>query len=400
MTRTEPRDQTIAVIHGNYHQRGGGEVVADKIAKSFNAPLYYGFGDEDAIPDDDIERIQLFDPGRLTSSIAKRVHQFRDACFMWWGQHLPELHEYDVIIQSGNEFGWYVPQDDQAIVKYVHSPPRGPYDMFHEHGDSKMHRAYSLAAKTLYRHTVSYPDIHLANSELVANRCRKYWGVDPHVLHPPVDVDEYGPENAEENQAGTFITFSRLYRHKRTREIVQAFQHLPEYNLIVGGDGPQREHLEDIASENVDVRGYLSEAEKRRLLAECDALIFNARNEDFGLVPIEAFASGTPVLGIRDGFTAAQIADGVNGLTFDRGQPLDIADAVAKYVMEGVTADEEELQAFAQQFSTSEFRAGLRDAVDAAQNALGVENIAEKHDWREADIDVELDPVAPDGGDA
>lgn len=359
-------DTDIAVLHGNYFARGGGERVADAIADAFDAPLFYGFGNDKAIPDDEIDRRKLFHPTRVGERLAQGIHQYRDFRFMWNGQHLPELHDYDVIIESGNEFGWYVPRDHQSIVKYVHSPPRGPYDMFHKHGDSRLHRLYCLGVKTLYRHSVSYPDVYLANSEVVANRCRKYWGEDAQIVYPPVDVERYGPENAEQERERTYLTFSRLYRHKRTREIVEAFRER-DGQLIVGGDGPQRPHLEKIAGGNVAVRGYLSEGEKARLLAECDALIFNAENEDFGIVPIEAFASGTPVIGVEDGFTQYQIQDGTNGILFDKeGAPTHIWDALDRFEREGVDWGPRELVRFAEQFSRERFEAELAHAVEDA----------------------------------
>lgn len=364
----------IAVLHGNYFVRGGGERVADAIAETFDAPLYYGFGDEDAVPADEITRHKLFHPTWLGRKLVRRVHQYRDFRFMWSGMHRPELFDYGVIIQSGNEFGWYVPKQlRQAVVKYVHSPPRGPYDMHYKHGDSRLHRAYALTAKALYGHTTDYVDVYCANSEVVAQRCRKAWGVEPRVVYPPVAVAEYGPKQADRERPDTYLTFSRLYRHKRTREIVEAFANL-DAELIVGGDGPQRDHLESIATENVDVRGYLSAGEKRRLLAECEALLFNAENEDFGIVPVEAFASGTPVIGVRDGFTAHQIRDGENGILYDDGDdPGAIRAAVRRFASEGVAWSPARMARYAEQFGRERFEREMREAVADAREQCRVD---------------------------
>lgn len=363
----------IAVLHGNYLARGGGERVADAIAEASNAPLYYGFGNDEALPNDDIDRIQLFDPNILSKKFTRMFYQYRDFRFMWDGTHIPELFDYDVIIQSGNEFGWYIPkQMDQTIVKYVHSPPRGPYDMHYKHGDSILHKAYSLLAKTLYRHTTSYIDAYISNSETVAKRCRKAWGVEPETVYPPVDVDNYGQEYAETQRERTYLTFSRLYRHKRTREIVQAFNGL-ESNLIVGGKGPQKEHLESIAPDNVEIAGYLPEETKQRLLAEVDGFIFNAENEDFGIVPIETFASGTPVIGINDGFTKYQIRDGENGVLYPTGNPASIKQAIRQFEKSGVSWDSDKLESFADQFSRDRFNQEMKAIVEKANNHREIE---------------------------
>lgn len=388
----------IAVLHGNYFQRGGGEVVADAIAETFDAPLYYGFGNDDAIPDDDVERIKVFSPSKVSKRLLRRFHQYRDFLFWQFGDYIEDLYEYDVIIQSGNEFGWWTPQDQQAVVKYVHSPPRGPYDLFWRHGDSPLHRVYAKKAKKEYQHTLSYVDEYLANSELVKNRCRKYWNVDASVCYPPVDISGYGPQHAEEGSSEpTYLTFSRLYRHKRTREIVEAFNDLSECRLIVGGDGPQREHIEEIADDNVEVRGYLSEDEKRQLLAEADALLFNARNEDFGIVPIEAFASGTPVIGVDDGFTAAQIKDGVNGITFSDPSPGGVRAAVERFELDGIDASPDDLQAFAEVFSRERFERELAAAVDRAIKMNEIGSPAAAFDWQTERRETER--LKTDGGE-
>lgn len=359
----------VAVTHGNYLQWGGGEYVAAAIARTFDAPVYYGFGYDDVVPDDG-EYIRLFDPPlrKTATKLADRIFQLRDLAFMWHGQHIPELHEYDVVIHSGNELGWYVPPDDQTVVKYVHSPPRSSYDLFPELGGSASLRAYATISRTMYRPTVTYPEKHLANSELVARRCQKYWGMDADVVYPPVDVDQYGDSVAATDDS-LYLTFNRLYRHKRTREIVEAFNHIDDARLVVGGEGPQKAELESIASENVDIRGYLSEAEKRRLLSEAAALIYNPQNEDFGMIPIEAFASGTPVIGIEDGFTRYQIEDGINGVSYAEPTPMAIFDAVRRFESDGIQMSAAELERFAQQFSRDRFETQLRQAVDSAIDA-------------------------------
>lgn len=244
--------------------------------------------------------------------------------------------------------------------------------MHYKHGDSTVHKAYSLIAKTLYGHTTSYIDTYIANSETVAKRCDKAWNVDPEIVYPPVDVKEYGQQHCEKERKNTFLTFSRLYRHKRTREIVQAFDGL-EANLIVGGKGPQKDHLESIAPENVEIAGYLSEDTKRRLLAEVDGFIFNAENEDFGIVPIEAFASGTPVIGINDGFTKYQIKDGVNGVLYPTGEPESIRQAIKQFEETGVSWDSEQLESFAAQFSRERFNQELKEIVKEANNQRELE---------------------------
>lgn len=357
----------IAVTQGNYFTRGGSERVADAIAATFDAPLYYGYGDESAMPEDGIDRRQVFAPSWLGRQLAHRVGAYRDLRFLWDGMAIEAFTEYDVLIHSGNEFGLYPPVDGQTVIKYVHSPPLSLYTT---HGAGHLTRAYALAAKTLYRHALACPDLYLANSEVVANRCRRYWGVDARVVYPPVNVATFGRDNAVNSKPDTYLAISRLDRRKRVGEIVRAFEALgPGHQLIVAGDGPRRGHIKAIAPANVEVRGHVSETEKRRLYAECVATIFNGRREDFGIVPVEAMASGRPVIGVDDGFTAEQIRDGVNGIHIDgAGTAEAVASAVERFERDGVDWDASELEAFAERFSRERFAAELKDAVGDAMD--------------------------------
>jgi glycosyltransferase involved in cell wall biosynthesis len=220
--------------------------------------------------------------------------------------------------------------------------------------------------------------VFVANSDLVARRIQLYWGIDDsmvRVVYPPTPTSSYGPSHADADR-DYYFTFSRLYPSKRISEIVRAFNQLNsrghDHRLVVGGDGPARDRLEKVAGDSVKFVGYLSEADKRRRLAECKAFIFNAYQEDFGMVPIEAMASGTPVLGVRDGFTQHQILDGRNGYTYDRSD-TNIVDAVRHFEANGVAWSATDIQAFAEQFSLPRFRERMRDIVAEATEAAAIQ---------------------------
>ena len=359
----------IAVVHGNYLAHGGGEVVAERLAETFDAPLYYGFGDDSAVPDTDTEHVGLFDDSLLARW--KRSPFVRDAFYAWAFQHRPELHEYDVLVQSGNEPGGYVPPDDQPIVKYVHSTPRAAYDRFPDKGSDPLVRAYAFATRVLYAQTLAYPDVYVANSELIARRVRRYWGIDDvRVVYPPVPVDSYGVTPHDEREP-FFFTFSRLEESKRIDEIVTAFADRDD-RLVVGGDGPEADRLRRMATDNVEFRGFLSESEKRDLLTRATGFVFAARNEDFGIVPVEALASGTPVVGVRDGYTRYQIRDGENGLLYDRGSE-NLDGALNRLRAEGVELDAEAIATDAERYGVEAFETGMREAVTEAKERVRID---------------------------
>lgn len=363
-------DLSTAVVHEHYYERGGGEHVAEELARTFDAPLYTGFINDEALPDkSDVTISDLFGDG-LTGELISRSTFFRDFYYQFAWQYVPELTKYDVLIQSGNNPGWYVPPDEQIIVKYVHSPPRTAYDLFHERGDDPLTRLYAYASRVLYHPNIHYPDVYVANSELVARRIRRYWGIeDIEVVYPPTNTDSYAPANKED----FYLSYSRLTTNKCFDEIIRAFRHHPEKHLVIGGSGPEEDRLKKLASDmdNVDFRGYLSEDEKCDLLGRAKALVYAAKNEDFGMVPIEAFASGTPVIGVRDGYTKYQIDDGENGLLYDRGTDS-LDDAIEHFERNGVALSADEIAAGAEHYSVERFRERMREVVDQASEAAAI----------------------------
>ncbi|MEZ3164316.1 glycosyltransferase [Halorubrum sp. RMP-47] len=348
---------SIAVAHGNYLERGGAERVSNELARLFDAPLYYGFGDDDYLPED-VETTSLFNDSPV--SFLKRNVLTRDLYYAWAAQRLPELTEYDTLILSKNELSWYVPEDEQTLVHYIHSTPRTPYDLFQQRAESPITRLYAFLARTLFLPNTNYPDRFVANSELVARRVQRYWGVPSEkvsVVYPPVSVEEYEPRK----RADYYLTYSRLIPEKRIDAIVDAFNEL-DAELVVGGAGGERDELQARSPENVTFVGYMDEQEKKRRLGETKALLFNAMNEDFGMIPVEAFASGTPVLGVAEGYTKYQVRDGKNGYTHNP-TPESIRESIMRFEREDVAWSSAQIETYAQRYSATAFREGMREAV-------------------------------------
>ncbi|WP_137287514.1 glycosyltransferase [Halorussus salinisoli] len=360
-------DQSIAIAHGNYLERGGAETLSDELARTFDAPLYYGFGSDEHVSDD-VDARSLYEDSPF--SAVKQSVFLRDLYYAWNAQRIPELTDYDVVVLSKNELSWYVPEDEQVVVHYTHSTPRVPYDLFQQRANSVFSRLYAFVARTMFLPNTKFPDKFVANSELVARRLRRYWGVPDEkieVVYPPVNVDQYESRETRDY----YLTYSRLISEKRIDAIVRAFEGL-DAKLVVGGAGDERESLERLAPENVEFVGYMSEAEKIRRLGEAKAVVFNAMNEDFGIIPIEAFASGTPVLGVNEGYTKYQILDGENGLVHDP-DPASIRDSIEAFEREGVEWGADEIATFAERFGTDRFREEMREVVENAVEAAEID---------------------------
>jgi glycosyltransferase involved in cell wall biosynthesis len=398
----------IVIAHKDYDVRGGGEVLAEEIARTFDAPLVVGRRDEACEPDNhdlDIREIDLrrwqqwaIDRGGMPRSLAYQV--------AW--QVVPELTDYDTVITSGNEPLWYVPEDDQTVVAYTHSPPRFQYDLYQRTYNPDTARLggivgtlYGTAVRTLYQHNVTRPDLYVANSDRVARRINQYWNIPRdqiRVVYPPVQTDAYSPSDA--NTGDYYLYLGRLAGHKCVDEVVEAFNELgSEYRLVVAGRGPEGDSLRELADDHIEFRGFVDEEEKRELYAGAKALVYPPENEDFGMVPIEAMAAGTPVIGVKEGFTQHQILNERNGYTYSRAGGH-LRETIRYYESNGVEWTPEEIAEFAgEHFSVAAFQAGMRDAVLEAQDRASVSAPWEDQRGQERPIpDPERVEARPDGG--
>lgn len=375
-TQTESTNSmNLAIAHWGEHVNGGGDKVAWELARVFeDAPLYMGWRDASIEPED-IQSKQLIN-GPLIEWALRRGGVLRMLAHLVGWQKAKPLREYDVLVTSGNEPLFYVPPTEQVWVAYVHHTNRRQSDQIDHVGDgylANLKLLFYYLVRVAFDHNTHKPDLFLANSEQVKHRMVRYWGIPEEkirVVYPPVETAEYSPE--DEQTGDYYLTLSRLDWHKNIDEIVEAFDDLDDQKLVVAGDGPERARLESMAGENVEFRGYVSEAEKKRLLSGAKAFVFNARDEDFGIAPVEALAAGAPLLGVREGMTQYQIVDGKNGYTHVReDQPgPSITDSIRRFESEGVEWNEDEIASFADRFSVEAFHERVHDAVvDAVEQA-------------------------------
>lgn len=367
---------SVAIAHGQLTSDGGAERVAIQLARTFDAPIYAAEVDPEFVPYD-VEAHEVF-TGRAASLIYGRQWKPRAVYYML--KHLytaqraswvEELHDYDTIIINKGEMAWYVPKPDQTVVRYLHSTPRRMFDQYHRRGDSAKVRLWTTLMRTLQQPTANYPDRIVCNSDTVRRRVKKYWRASDDrlaVVYPGVDTRNYGSHRAE---TGDFVlVLGRLAKNKRTplvREVAEA----TDRRIVVAGDGPERPVVED-GPPNLEAVGYVDEPMKQRLLSAAEATLFVGEQEDFGIVPIESFASGTPVIGADEGFTRHQIQDGLNGY---RCEPTveGVQRAFDRFDREGVEWPEQVIERYAQQFDWARFSDDMQAVVAEARETVRVD---------------------------
>lgn len=349
---------SIAIAHKDYQVRGGGERFAEILASELECPLFIGGSQENVeLAYDDTRPITT---ARIQDWCINRGGVLRSLAYLAAWESESRLTNYDTIITSGNEPLWYVGPPEQTHIAYCHSPPRVLYDLTHNTGRGTLGAILRRLQRTLFQSTVAQPDKWIANSEIVKRRLTKYFHLDAsevRVVYPPVQVDQFSP--GAKPTEGYYMYLGRLAHHKGLKRLFEAFGDRLGDQLIVAGRNP--ESVRDEAPENVDFLGYVTEQEKRDRLSEAQALVFPAEREDFGIVPIEGLASGTPVLAYREGFTQYQIRDGVNGILIDTGQPF--TDALDVFEAEGVAMSPEDMAAWARQFGVERFTSEMNAII-------------------------------------
>jgi len=190
----------------------------------------------------------------------------------------------------------------------------------------------------------------------VQSRIRKYYRRESTVIYPPVDVEKF---EVSEDVDDYYICFSRLVPYKRVDLAVEAFNRLNK-KLIVIGRGPELKRLKKIANSNIEFLGWLPDEELRDYLSGARAFIFPAV-EDFGIVTVEAQASGRPAIVSRVGGAKEAIVEGVTGLTFKEQSVEDLVDTVQR--LESLNLEPQKIRENAYRFDKKVFDSTFRKFI-------------------------------------
>ena len=212
-------------------------------------------------------------------------------------------------------------------------------------------------------------DYFIANSKYIARRIKKIYGRDSVVIYPNVAVEAFQLKEEKEN---FYLTASRLVPYKKVDLIVQAFSNMPDKKLVVIGDGPQMNKLKTSASNNIEILGYQSFDVLREYMANCQAFIY-AAEEDFGIAPVEAQASGTPVIAYGKGGVTETIISNKTGLFFYEQSASEICRAVKLFEKNRDLYIPKEIRRLSERFSTTRFCLEFESFVEEKWREFNVE---------------------------
>lgn len=244
-----------------------------------------------------------------------------------------DLRGYDLVIssESGPAKGVIVCPGTPHIC-YCHTPMRYVWDMYHDYLENAG-RFTRLLMPPLIHYlrmwdlaSVARVDHFVANSAFVAKRIEKHYRRDAVVINPPVSVEDFFISDLTDD---FYLMVGQLVRYKRADLAVEAFNQSGR-RLVVIGDGEHLENIKKSAGTNVTVMGRQPLAVIREHYSKCKALIFPGV-EDFGIVPLEAMASGRPVIAYRKGGALETVVEHQTGLFFNEQTVESLNDAVARF---------------------------------------------------------------------
>ncbi|PKM82451.1 MAG: glycosyltransferase family 4 protein [Firmicutes bacterium HGW-Firmicutes-14] len=363
----------VAIIHEWLANMGGSEKVVLALKEIFpDAPVYTTVYVPDRVDpafhsmDIHTSFIQKlpFGPSRYQSYLPlmpTAVEQF-------------DLSGFDVVISSSHAVAKGVLTGSATLhITYCHTPMRYAWDFYLEYLNGP---GVGRLKKKLIPWLMNYirmwdrlsadrVDFFIANSGNVAQRVKKHYRRESEVIYPPVDTSFFQPSASIEDY---YFIVSRLIPYKRIDLAVEAFNRLG-LPLKIAGDGPERERLKAMAKSNIEFLGRVTDEEMKKLYSSCRAFIFPGE-EDFGITPVEAQASGRPVIAYGAGGCLETVIPGVTGEFFAPQTPEALVELVRRF--EPDKYKPEEICAHARKFDREIFKQKILDFIDTRYNQFRV----------------------------
>lgn len=388
----------VAIVHDYLAQAGGAERVVVAMHGIWpDAPIYTSVYDPKATLKEfaDMDIRTSFLQQMKIARVAK-THKLVLPLYPTAFEHF-DLTGYDVVVSSSSGFAKGVITGPETFhLCYCHTPARFAW-RYHEYvrqGNFARPLRQILPwivhrLRTWDMQTAQRVDHFLVNSRNVARRVRKYYGRPSELLYPPVETGRF---HVEPNPTADYLlVVSRLIGYKRVDLAVQACTKLG-LKLKVVGSGPDLANLKSMAGPTVEFLGRVPDGAVEGLFANCKAFIFPGE-EDFGIAPVEAMASGRPVVAFNGGGAKETVIDGETGVFFNEPTAESLMDALRR--LDDLRAEPSLIRQHAETFDIKSFQASLKEIVETgyAEHCAQYERI---RSYRLSTFESPLRPVGDD----
>jgi glycosyltransferase involved in cell wall biosynthesis len=357
----------VALVHHWLTSPGGGEKVLYELHQMYpNAPIYTTTYIPENFPEFAGATVHTTFLNRIP--FLRRKHQLFPI-FFGTPMKTFDMSGYDLVISSCAAEAKYVRTPAQTLhICYCHTPVRYYWTDYEWRLNNLPFGVLNPLARLVFPMVVGLlrridyaaaqrVNVFIANSRHIQARIKQYYHRDSTVIYPPIVTEHL--LTLKRNPQDFYLIVGRQVAAKRLDVAVDAFNELG-LKLKVVGAGEEISRQKRRAAANIEFLGRVSDDERDRLYAEAKAFIFPPE-EDFGIVPLEAMAAGTPVIAFNKGGVPEYISDGETGVLFDEQVGASLVAAVRRF--EGMEFDEAKLRLRAKEFDVAVFRQRMQEFV-------------------------------------
>jgi glycosyltransferase involved in cell wall biosynthesis len=278
-----------------------------------------------------------------------------------------DLRGFDTILSSSHAIGkGIIPPSNARHICYCHTPMRYAWEMEEEYlDDFKIPQRLRRAIKQKLKHirrwdmtSAARVDTFIANSTTTQDRIKRVYNRDSIVIHPPVSERFFDHVSAPASK-DYYLAIGRMVPYKRFDLLIETANTL-NLPLKIAGSGQEFPRLKAMAGPTVEMLGFVPDSDLPDLYRNARALLF-PQFEDAGVVPLEAEASGTPVIAYGKGGVLDTVKLGETGVYFSEQTVDSLGDAIKQF--ETMTFDSSAVSAFAAQFSATRFKEKISSVI-------------------------------------
>ncbi len=357
----------VALVHDWLNQLGGAEAVLENLVQLFpRAPIYTSIYWRDEMP----PAYMGWDIRPLWLNHAPGIYEHHQQYLAFYPAAWSSLNlsRYDVVLSNKSGFCHGVHthhrQDRALHICYCLAPTRYVWTFDEYTRGEGMSATLRLVLRPLVAalrrwdfRAAQRVNHFIAISTEIQQRIKRYYKRESDIIYPPVDIRRFAPQR---HHGDYYLIVSRLIPYKRIDLAIEAFNRLG-MPLVVAGVGRDAARLEKLAKPNVQFLGRVPDADLPDLMARCKAFVFPGR-EDFGITPVEAEASGRPVIAFGAGGALDTVIDGETGVLFEEQTVESIIGAVKRF--RSLRFDSDLIRCHAERFSTETFKRELTAFIE------------------------------------